>query len=388
MGTLDNHRSFIVSREDWSLHRKGYQDQARHQQKVKEAIKQNLPDLVSEESIVMSDGKQVIKVPIRSLDEYRIIYNFNKNKHVGQGDGDSQVGDVLGVDPQAAQGPGKGEGAGDQPGEDVIEAEISLAELEAMLFEELELPFLKQKDRDQLETKEVRFNDIRKKGIMSNIDKKRTIMENLRRNATSGQPGIHHISPDDLRYKTWEEIIKPQSNAVIIAMMDTSGSMGSFEKYCARSFFFWMTRFLRHQYEKVELVFIAHHTEAKEVTEEEFFTRGESGGTICSSAYIKAIEIIDSRYPPNMYNIYPFHFSDGDNLTSDNERCVKLIGELLKRANLFGYGEVNQYNRSSTLMSAYKHIQFPHFMYHVIREKTEVYNALKSFFRKRDLIPQ
>jgi uncharacterized protein len=388
MGTMDNHRSFIVSREDWSLHRKGYQDQARHQQKVKEAIRQNLPDLVSEESIVMSDGKQVIKVPIRSLDEYRIIYNFNKNKHVGQGDGDSQVGDVLGVDPQAAQGPGKGEGAGDQPGEDVIEAEISLAELEAMLFEELELPFLKQKDRDQLETKEVRFNDIRKKGIMSNIDKKRTIMENLRRNATSGQPGIHHISPDDLRYKTWEEIIKPQSNAVIIAMMDTSGSMGSFEKYCARSFFFWMTRFLRHQYEKVELVFIAHHTEAKEVTEEEFFTRGESGGTICSSAYIKAIEIIDSRYPPNMYNIYPFHFSDGDNLTSDNERCVKLIGELLKRANLFGYGEVNQYNRSSTLMSAYKHIQFPHFMYHVIREKSEVYNALKSFFRKRDLTPQ
>ena len=132
-----------------------------------------------------------------------------------------------------------------------------------MLFEELELPFLKQKDRDQLETKEVRFNDIRKKGIMSNIDKKRTILENLKRNATSGDPGIHGISPDDLRYKTWEEIIKPQSNAVIIAMMDTSGSMGSFEKYVARSFFFWMTRFLRHQYENVEIVFIAHHTEAE-----------------------------------------------------------------------------------------------------------------------------
>ena len=90
---------FTVSQEDWSLHRKGYQDQARHQQKVREAIKQNLPDLVSEENIVMSDGKQVIKVPIRSLDEFRFVYNFNKNKHVGQGDGDSQVGDVLGVDP-------------------------------------------------------------------------------------------------------------------------------------------------------------------------------------------------------------------------------------------------------------------------------------------------
>lgn len=164
------------------------------------------------------------------------------------------------------------------------------------------------------------------------------------------------------------------------------GSMGSFEKYVARSFFFWMTRFLRHQYEKVDIVFISHHTEAKEVTEEEFFTRGESGGTICSSAYVKALDIIDNRFPPALYNIYPFHFSDGDNLTSDNERCVKLIGELLKRANLFGYGEVNQYNRSSTLMSAYKHIATPNFLYYVIREKGEVYHALKSFFRKREAV--
>ena len=87
---------------------------------MREAIKQNLPDLVSEESIVMSDGKQIIKVPIRSLDEYRFVYNHNKNKHVGQGDGDSQVGDVLGVDPQAGKKGGKGEGAGDQPGDDVM----------------------------------------------------------------------------------------------------------------------------------------------------------------------------------------------------------------------------------------------------------------------------
>src|SRR3954463_7663331 len=109
---------FIVSREDWSLHRKGYQDQNRHQQKVREAIKQNLPDLVTDESIVLSNGKQIVKVPIRSLDEYRFKYNFNKGKHVGQGDGESEVGDVLGVDPSSKDG-GKGDGtAGDQPGED------------------------------------------------------------------------------------------------------------------------------------------------------------------------------------------------------------------------------------------------------------------------------
>lgn len=373
---------FIVSKEDWSLHRKGYQDQARHRQKVREAIKKNLPDLLSEENIILSDGQQIIKIPIRSLDEYRFVYNHRKKKHVGQGDGDSQVGDVIGTEP-APKG-GQGEGAGDQPGDDVVEAEISIAELENMLFEELELPYLKRKQQDQIEVRDVRFTDVRRKGILSNIDKKRTILENLRRNSRDGRPEIAGISPDDLRFKTWEEIVRPQNNAVILAMMDTSGSMGSFEKYCARSFFFWMTRFLRRQYEKVEIVFIAHHTEAKEVTEEEFFNRGESGGTICSSAYMKALEIMDSRYPSSMYNIYPFHFSDGDNLTSDNERCVKLIKEILGRANIFGYGEVNQYNRSSTLMSAYKHIEQEQFLYYVIREKTEIYNALKTFFRKRE----
>jgi hypothetical protein len=161
--------------------------------------------------------------------------------------------------------------------------------------------------------------------------------------------------------------------------------MGTFEKYVARSFFFWMTRFLRSKYENVEIVFIAHHTEAKEVSEEDFFTRGESGGTICSSAYLKALEIIHSRYPPSRYNIYPFHFSDGDNLTSDNERCVKYIGQLMECANLFGYGEVNQYNRSSTLMSAYRNIQDPKFQYCVIREKGEVYKALRTFFGKQEV---
>ncbi|MBB6672377.1 sporulation protein YhbH [Cohnella nanjingensis] len=374
---------FIVSKEDWSLHRKGYQDQTRHQQKVREALRQNLPDLVTDESILAANGQQIVKIPIRSLDEYHFVYNHNKSKHVGQGDGDSRVGDVLGTDPQEARGPGKGEGAGDQPGIDYYETEVPIAEVEQLLFEELELPRLEQKDKKQMSETEILFNDVRKKGIVSNIDKKRTILENLRRNARDGHPAVGAISPDDIRYRTWNEVERPHSNAVILALMDTSGSMGNYEKFAARSFFFWAARFLRTKYEKVEIVFIAHHTEAREVTEEEFFTRGESGGTICSSAYLKALEIIDSRYPASDYNIYPIHFSDGDNLTSDNERCIRLINELMRRSNMFGYGEVNQYNRSSTLMSAYKHIDDPKFMYYVIKDKTDVFLALKHLFRKQ-----
>ncbi|HEU5139042.1 MAG TPA: sporulation protein YhbH, partial [Bacillales bacterium] len=316
--------NYIVSEENWSLHRKGYGDQQRHVEKVREAVKSNLPDLISEESIVMSNGKKLVKIPIRSLDEYKIRYNYDKTKHVGQGDGDSKVGDVIAREPggQGKGGSGKEGNAGNQPGEDYYEAEVSMMELEEMLFKELELPDLQQKEEDNVTTEAIEFNDIRKTGLMGNIDKKRTIISAIKRNAMEGRPGINPILQDDLRFKTWNDIEKPESKAVVLAMMDTSGSMGVWEKYIARSFFFWMTRFLHSKYEHVDIEFIAHHTEAKVVSEEDFFSKGESGGTICSSAYRKALELIEEKYSPYRYNIYPFHFSDGDNLTSDNNRCV------------------------------------------------------------------
>lgn len=380
MGNSDKHQ-FTISQENWSLHRKGQEDQLRHKEKVQEAIKKNLPDLITEENIVLSNGKEVIKIPIRSLDEYKIRYNYDKNKHVGQGDGDSQVGDVVARDGSGEKGPGKGQGAGDQAGEDYYEAEISLAELETALFSELELPNLQKKDDHQLIVEDIEFNDIRKTGLMGNIDKKKTMMSAFKRNALSGKPKFHPIYPEDLKFKTWNEKIRYESKAVVLAMMDTSGSMGAWEKYMARSFFFWMTRFLRTKYEKVEIEFIAHHTEAKVVTEDEFFSKGESGGTICSSVYRKALELIDGKYAPSQYNIYPFHFSDGDNLTSDNARCIKLVNELMDLSNMFCYGEVNQYNRHSTLMTAYKNIKDERFRYYVLRQKADVFYAMKSFFQ-------
>ncbi|GAW91262.1 sporulation protein YhbH [Calderihabitans maritimus] len=378
-------KNFLISREDWSLHRKGYLDQQRHQEKVKEAIRNNLPDIISEESIIMSDGNKVIKIPIRSLEEYRFRYNFRKQQHAGQGDGKSKVGDVLGSDPKS--GADKGSGAGDKPGIDYYEAEITLDELAEIVFEEFTLPNLEEKKKRELEDKGYRFNDIRKKGLMSNIDRKRTLLENLKRNAIRGRPGIYNITPEDLRFKTWEVTPRYESNAVVLAMMDTSGSMGTYEKYMARSFFFWMVRFLRTKYKQVEIVFLAHHTQAKEVTEEEFFTKGESGGTKCSSVYELALNIIHDRYPPQDYNLYPFHFSDGDNLPSDNERCITLVRKLLTLCNLFGYCEiVNPYYRSSTLMSVYKRIEDPKFVKVTVKEKSDVYTALRIFFSDKEKV--
>ncbi|MEH7126292.1 sporulation protein YhbH [Bacillus sp. JJ1773] len=384
MTEINNHQ-FVISQEDWSLHRKGHDDQQRHQEKVQDAIRNNLPDLITEESIVMSNGREVVKIPIRSLDEYKIRYNYDKNKHVGQGDGDSRIGDVVARDGSSNQkGPGKGQGAGDQPGEDYFEAEVSLMEIEEALFKQLELPNLKRKEQAEILVENIEFNDIRKTGLMGNIDKKRTMMTAFKRNAMTGKPSFHPIYKEDLKFKTWNEVTKPDSKAVVLAMMDTSGSMGIWEKYMARSFFFWMTRFLRTKYETVEIEFIAHHTEAKVVSEEDFFSKGESGGTICSSAYRKALELIEAKYNPHRFNIYPFHFSDGDNLTSDNARCVKLVEELMKVSNMFGYGEVNQYNRTSSLQNAFKNINEEKFRSYVLRRKEDVFHAMKSFFRKEE----
>ncbi|KGX90687.1 stress response protein [Pontibacillus halophilus JSM 076056 = DSM 19796] len=377
---MSNSKSFVISEENWSLHRKGYDAQRRHQEKVQEALKNKLPDLISEENIVMSNGKNVVRIPIRSLDEYKIRYSHDKNKHVGQGDGDSQVGDVVARGPAEQKAPGKGDKPGDKPGQDYYEAEISLAELEEALFKELELPNLQEKEKDNIVITDFEFNDIRKTGLQGNIDKKRTMLEAFKRNAMTGTPSFNPIYPEDVRYKTWNDVVKPESKAVVLAMMDTSGSMGLWEKYMTRSFFFWMTRFLRTKYETVDIEFIAHHTEAKVVSEEDFFSKGESGGTICSSAYRKALELVETKYNPERYNVYPFHFSDGDNLTSDNKRCLKLVQELMEVSSMFGYGEVNQYNRHSTLMSAYKNIDDPRFRYYVLRRKSDVFHAMKSFF--------
>ena len=375
--------SISVSNGDWSLHRKGLIDQARHREKVKEAIRENLADIVSEQSIITGSGKRAVRVPIRSLDQYKFRFDPNNPQGVGQGDGDTQVGDVLQEfgKPQ----PGGGEKAGDQPGEEIYEVAVDLEDLQSLVFEDLELPNLKEKRLQELESPTVQYSDIRKSGPFSNLDKRRTIRANLKRNALQGSQGFGQVQMDDLRFRTWESDIRRESNAAVIAMMDVSGSMGAFEKYVARAFYFWTVRFLRTRYDNVEIAFISHHTEAREVTEEEFFTRAESGGTKVSSAYRLALELIADRYDPASWNLYPFHFSDGDNFVSDNADSLSYMNELIAVSNMVGYGEVRQTRRSygSTLMKAFEEIDAPNFARVTIGEKSEVYPALRSFFGPR-----
>ncbi|MBX3279491.1 MAG: sporulation protein YhbH [Acidobacteria bacterium] len=380
-----------VQRNDWSLQRKGIIDQERHKERIKEAIRKNLGSIVSSESIILSDGRKRVRVPMRSLDEYKFRFDHRKRKHVGQGDGKTKIGDVIGRENQQGQGAGPGS-AGDQPGQDYYEAEVDIDDIAALIFEDLQLPFLEEKARQAVQSRTTKFTEIRRVGALSNLDKRRTMMENIRRQAREkGVAKLGPIKKEDLRFKSWEEEIRYESNAVVLAIMDVSGSMGEFKKYIARSFFFWMVRFLRTKYDQVKIVFISHHTEAREVSEEAFFTQGESGGTVVSSAYKLALDIIAERFPPQDWNVYPFHFSDGDNYYSDNEEAVRMADYLIDTCNVFGYGEIGEegagsYRRTSgALLSIFNdrlHNK-DRFIGVRIDNKEEVYPALKEFFGKR-----
>ncbi len=375
----------IVSRDDWSLNRKGHLDQTRHKKKVEEIIKQQLGDLIVDESIILSDGKKNTRIPMRSLQEYRFRYDFNKKNHTGQGNKKMIPGEIIGSEQAKGKG-APGGGAGEEPGEDIYEAEVTFEDIANILFEELKLPNLDDKKRPLIAHDRPEFNDIRKKGLMANVDKKRTLLESIKRQSFSQKQTKDarlRITPEDLRFKTWEARPNFETNAVILAMMDTSGSMGQFEKYIARTFFFWMVRFLRVKYENVEIRFLAHHTEAKEVTETEFFTRGESGGTRCSSVYQYALNLIESEYPAAHYNIYPFHFTDGDNLGSDNARALELMNRLVEASRVVGYGEILRSHYSSTLISTLKQITDPKLRLVTIKDRNEVYVALKTFFSEK-----
>src|SRR5207253_547895 len=255
-------------------------DRARHRLKVRESIRENIADIIAEESIIGKDRDKVIKVPIRGIREYKFVYGDNV-PGVGQGTGESQNGQVVGK----AKQPGKAgeEKAGDQPGSDYYETDVTLEELIDIMFEDLELPDLERKALRQLESFRIaKRKGYRAVGIRVRLDKRRTARERVRRKlATSASrlarekdavrvtaevtPGTERRFPfheDDLTYRHMITDVKKESNAVVICIMDTSGSMDTMKKYLARSFFFLLYQFICTKYRNVEIVFIAHHTEA------------------------------------------------------------------------------------------------------------------------------
>jgi uncharacterized protein len=360
-------------------------DRSRHRQKVRESIRENIADIIAEESIIGQSRDKIVKIPIRGLREYRFIYGDDA-PGVGTGNGDTKPGQVIGESEQEGQGDG---GPGHKPGVDYYETDITLEELVDIMFEDLDLPNLERKNLREIQVESTRKRKgFRKAGVRAHLDKRRTAISRIRRaiasHSTQLDPATDPRFPfhrDDLKYRRLVRDIRPQSNAVVLCIMDTSGSMDTMKKYLARSFFFLLHRFVKTRYQHVEVVFIAHDAQAREVSEEEFFSKGESGGTMISSGYNKALEIVQARYHPSHWNIYAFHCSDGDNWTEDNGPAVKAAEELCAISNLFGYGEIKPLNSGSygnSLLEVFDQIRASNFLSTVIESKNDIWPSFKE----------
>jgi uncharacterized sporulation protein YeaH/YhbH (DUF444 family) len=170
--------------------------------------------------------------------------------------------------------------------------------------------------------------------------------------------------------------------------MDVSGSMTTEKKYLARSFFFLLYHFIRYRYENTELVFIAHDTSAYVCNEDQFFKRGNSGGTLVSSGVEKVIEVVNKNYHPDFWNIYVFHCSDGDNWPSDTEKTNSLTLSLKEKCQLYGYCEIEPDgdrlrwlgDEKARLSNAYMHLIDKSFKVVLIHSKEDIWVAFKRLF--------
>jgi sporulation protein YhbH len=318
-------------------------DHSRFRSIVKGKIKQDLKKYVTHGEMIGKKGKDRVSIPLPQIEIPHFRFNDKEAGGVGQGDG--KPGDPVGGQPGEEQQPGQGQ-AGDQGGEHELEVDLSLQELAEILGEELSLPKIEPRGQKTLKSHTDKYTAIANVGPNSLRHFKRTFRESLKRQISSGtynadRPIVVPIR-QDMRFRSWKSDIRHENSAVIIYMMDVSGSMGDEQKEIVRTEAFWIDTWLRSQYKGIETRYIIHDATAREVDEETFFKTRESGGTLISSAYKLCEKIIEKDYAPTDWNIYPFHFSDGDNWSGEDTRlCMDLLTQkLLPRVNVFCYGQV------------------------------------------------
>lgn len=375
-------------------HDRSIEDRRRHRQLVEKSIKDNLGDILSEESIIGETKNKKFKIPIRGLKEYQFIYGKNSGG-VASGTGEEKRGDKIGSEKGGkGKGPGKGQGAGNDEGEDYYETEITLDEVFDYLAEDLELPNMDRKKYSEIITESsFKKKGYQKHGINPRLAKKKTVMMKIER-LQSKKRALREANieeeidrfpfiEDDLRYYRVKVQPKRESNAAIIFVMDVSGSMDNTKKYLARSYFYVLSRFIKNKYNNVEVAFVAHSTTAKEVGENEFFHKGQSGGTYISSGLNKALEIIEERYDPAMWNLYTFCVSDGDNWSEDNEKTIKAVKDLCEVCNLFGYTEILPITYATTMKYKLNNeIKNKNYISASIKQKSDLWIALKTMLKK------
>ena len=290
------------------------------------------------------DGDGLVVIPVETIDIPTFRYNYVSDTDIGRGNGE------IGTDLGPAEEPGEGEkGKGGQGhgGRRLIPLPVDIEEFRKLFQEELQLSNIKPKgDRAILEEQE-RWSSISKHGSPSLIHLPKTMREAMKRAIADGSyrpPDKTLIVPnaDEMRYKSDEKIMVPKNNAVCFWKRDGSGSMGQEERkivsYLVDICEFWLSCF----YDRLVNIYIIHDDHAVEVTRDEFFNEYWGGGTTCSAALSKMLEIIAEKYPPHQWNIYGTYLSDGLNYGSDNAIFEELlVDRVLPIVNQFNYGQID-----------------------------------------------
>lgn len=359
-------------------------DRRRFEEIVRGKVKKDLAQHLTRGEMLGRRGKEIVSIPLPQIELPRFRYGRRDQGGVGQGPG--EIGAPLGSDGEAGSGPG---GAGDMPSEHLREVEFTIQELTALMGEELELPRIQPKGTETLKAARHRYSSLQRVGPESLRSFRRTYKAALKRQIAAGaydraRPRVVPIR-DDMRYRAWKVEPRPVANAVIIYMMDVSGSMGSEQKEIVRIESFWIDTWIRAHYDGLHTRYIIHDAAAREVDRETFYSTRESGGTRISSAYQLAARIVEQDYPPDEWNVYFFHFSDGDNWGGgDDEKCFTLLREeLLPVANLFGYGQVeSRYGSGQFLHALETHIEAENLVLSRIADRDGILGSIKEFLGK------
>lgn len=319
----------------YDLFSRGARDWLRHNDKVREAVQQHLPELIAGPDLITGPQERTVQVPVRLLEHARFKLADGRSQ-TGAGQGEGQPGDVL---QHGQPEPGEGEAGegGQEDGEVRLLLEFSIDDVMDWVWEELKLPDLKPKPSARIDELELVREGWDKRGARSRLDRRRTIKEAIKRRAVQADPVP--FTNDDLRFRQVVTRPRPSTSAVILFVIDVSASMTQLERKLAKSFFFFALQGIRRKYARVETRFIAHTTHAWEFSESEFFQVSGIGGTIASSAFKLALELMRSDYNAAQHNVYMFYASDGENFTEDRTAASEALTELGKVLNYMGYVE-------------------------------------------------
>lgn len=337
-------------------------DEKRHKDRIRDKLRKGISDILKRRDIITGPTDRRVRIPIQS-DEDPVIHVVPKGPQSdepadGIGQGPSKPGDIVGWVPSGGAGDGAGE-AGSQGHDPDYVVEMSVDELAEWVFTELRLPLVTPRRTPKNPEETVRLSARNKRGELSRLDKKDTLMRHLRRQVATGDDTWYD---DDLRFRQFRVEERPGLDAVVFFIRDASGSMGEEETQTVYLAAWWTVRWLRRNYPRVNTRFILHGTDAQEVTERDFFSLANMGGTMVSSGLKLAKDLMERDHPNA--NTYMLFYSDGQNWAADNAEVVKIAREASESTELVGYGEISFTDRqvplSTSLLAAFTEDQKAH----------------------------